>query len=142
MFALALGAIFAHKLGYIDGDTVIRLVTGMNGLMDGLVRQPDAQGLSSRAPAPARPGGSQAWSMVLSGLVYAGLWAFAPIPVAIWGGRRVWRGRGDARLLPVAAGQGESRLIQAFFEAAPRRQEVRREGSGSGSQESPKREFQ
>ena len=27
-----------------------------------------------------------AWAMVLSGLVYAGLWAFAPIPVAIWGG--------------------------------------------------------
>ncbi len=24
-----------------------------------------------------------AWSQVLSGLVYAGLWAFAPIPVAI-----------------------------------------------------------
>jgi hypothetical protein len=23
------------------------------------------------------------WSMVLSGLVYAGLWAFAPIPLAI-----------------------------------------------------------
>ena len=27
-----------------------------------------------------------AWSMVLSGFVYAGLWSFAPIPVAIWGG--------------------------------------------------------
>lgn len=26
------------------------------------------------------------WSLVLSGLVYAGLWAFAPIPVAIAGG--------------------------------------------------------
>ena len=59
------------------------------------------------------------WSMVLSGLVYAGLWAFAPIPVASGGRVRRGRGRdsGDARLLPVAAGQGESRLIQAFFEA-------------------------
>ena len=28
MFALTLGAIFAHKLGYIDRDTVIRVVTG------------------------------------------------------------------------------------------------------------------
>jgi hypothetical protein len=27
-----------------------------------------------------------AWSLVLSGLIYAGLWAFAPIPVAISGG--------------------------------------------------------
>jgi len=26
------------------------------------------------------------WSLVLSGLVYAGLWAFAPIPVAVVGG--------------------------------------------------------
>ena len=32
MFALALGAIFAHKLGYIDRDTVIRVVTGLTGL--------------------------------------------------------------------------------------------------------------
>ncbi|MNL79221.1 hypothetical protein D3C87_2057760 [compost metagenome] len=27
-----------------------------------------------------------AWSLVLSGLVYAGLWAFAPLPVAVVGG--------------------------------------------------------
>ena len=27
-----------------------------------------------------------AWSLVLSGLIYGGLWAFAPIPVAISGG--------------------------------------------------------
>ena len=37
----------------------------------------------------ARAGQAQrvsAWSMVLSGLVYAGLWAFAPLPVAVWVG--------------------------------------------------------
>jgi len=26
------------------------------------------------------------WTFVPSGLVHAGLWAFVPIPVAIWGG--------------------------------------------------------
>jgi hypothetical protein len=30
-----------------------------------------------------------AWSLVLSGLVYAGLWAFAPIAVATWAGMAV-----------------------------------------------------
>jgi hypothetical protein len=33
IIALALGATFARKLGYIDGDTVTRLVIGVNGLM-------------------------------------------------------------------------------------------------------------
>ena len=33
MIALALGATFARKLGYIDGDTVTRVVIGMIGLM-------------------------------------------------------------------------------------------------------------
>lgn len=33
ILALAIVATFARKLGYIDGDTVIRLVIGVNGLM-------------------------------------------------------------------------------------------------------------
>ena len=33
MATVALGAIFAHKLGYIDGDTFLRVVIGINGLM-------------------------------------------------------------------------------------------------------------
>ena len=33
IIALALGATFARQLGYIDGDTVTRVVIGMNGLM-------------------------------------------------------------------------------------------------------------
>lgn len=37
----------------------------------------------ARARKSTRVGG---WSMVLSGLIYAGLWAFAPIPVAIVAG--------------------------------------------------------
>ena len=126
MFALALGAIFAHKLGYIDRDTVIRVVTGPTGLWMAWYgnRIPKTVVPSARAGQAQRVA---AWSLVLSGLVYAGLWAFAPIPVAAIGRERRGRGgnRGDARLLPVAAGQGESRLIQAFFEARqPRWQKV------------------
>ena len=26
------------------------------------------------------------WSLAISGLIYAGLWAFAPFEVALWGG--------------------------------------------------------
>lgn len=85
IIALALGATFARKLGYIDGDTVTRVVIGMNGLMIAWYgnRMPKAFAPSARARQVARVGG---WSMALSGLVYAGLWAFAPIPVAIIGG--------------------------------------------------------
>jgi hypothetical protein len=81
MFALALGASFAHKLGYIDRDTVIRMVTGPTGLWMAWYgnRIPKTVVPSARAGQAQRVA---AWSLVLSGLVYTGLFAFAPIPVA------------------------------------------------------------
>ena len=85
MFALALGAIVAHKLGSIDRDTVIRVVTGPTGLWMAWY----GNRIPKNVVPNARAGQAQrvaAWSLVLSGLVYAGLWAFAPIPVAIWVG--------------------------------------------------------
>jgi hypothetical protein len=85
IIALALGATFARKLGYIDSDTVTRVVIGINGLMIAWFgnRMPKAVVPNAYARQVTRIGG---WAMVLSGLVYAGLWAFAPIPVAIVGG--------------------------------------------------------
>ena len=82
IIALALGATFARELGYIGGDTVTRVVVGANGLMIAWFgnRMPKIFAPSASARRVTRVGG---WSMVLSGLVYAGLWAFAPIPVAI-----------------------------------------------------------
>lgn len=83
--ALALGATFARKLGLIDGDTVVRLVIGLNGLMVAWFgnRMPKNFVPDIRARQAARVGG---WSMVLSGVVYAGFWAFAPIQTAVIGG--------------------------------------------------------
>jgi hypothetical protein len=83
--ALALGATFAREQGLIDGDTVTRVVIGMNGLMIAWYgnRMPKAVVPNAYARQAARIAG---WAMVLSGLVYAALWAFAPIPVAIAGG--------------------------------------------------------
>ena len=82
---LAIGATVARKLGYIDGDAVTRLVIGANGLMIAWngnlmpkVFVPNAGARQARRVA--------GWSLVLSGLVYAALWAFAPIPVAAIGG--------------------------------------------------------
>ncbi|SFR86690.1 hypothetical protein SAMN05216570_0128 [Dyella sp. OK004] len=86
MLALALGATFAHKLGYIDRDTVTRVVIGIIGLWMAWYgnRMP-----KTMVPVPACAGQARrvaSWSLVLSGLVYAGLWAFAPIPVATTAG--------------------------------------------------------
>jgi hypothetical protein len=85
ILAVALCSVAARKLGYIDGEMVTRLVIGLNGLMIAW------QG--NRLPKTFVPGAGArrarrvaAWSLVLSGLVYAGLFAFAPIPVAVMGG--------------------------------------------------------
>ena len=85
MIALALVATQARKLGYVDADTVTRVVVGVNGLMIAWYgnRMPKTFVPSASARQARRVGGS---SMALSGLVYAGLWAFAPIDTAIFGG--------------------------------------------------------
>ena len=85
MLVLAIVATLARKAGYLDHDTVLRLVIGANGLMIAWFgnRMPKAFVPSACARQVRRVGG---WAMTVSGLVYAGLWAFAPIPVATWGG--------------------------------------------------------
>ena len=82
---LALGATYARKLGYIEAETVTRLVLGATGLMVAWFgnRMPKTFVPSTRARQAQRVGG---WSMALSGLAYAGLWAFAPFDVALIGG--------------------------------------------------------
>ena len=85
IIALALVATLARKAGYVDGDTVTRVVIGVNGLMIAWYgnRMPKALAPSPRARQVARVAG---WSFVLSGIVYAGFWVFAPIQVAVIGG--------------------------------------------------------
>lgn len=79
---LAAVATLARQQGYIDEDASIRLVLGVTGLM--LVwygnRAPKAFIPDARTRQAARFSG---WSMVLSGLVYAVLWGFAPFSVAL-----------------------------------------------------------
>jgi hypothetical protein len=85
---LALGATIAHKLGYVESDTVVRLVIGINGLMIAWYgnRIPKRFAPNACTRQAQRVAG---WSQVLSGLTYAGLWAFAPMDVAIWAGMAV-----------------------------------------------------
>jgi hypothetical protein len=85
MFALALGTSFLNKQGYINHDTVIRVLTGASGLWLAWFgnRMPKTFVRSTQGRQAQR---FAARSYVLSGLVYAGLWAFAPIPVATWVG--------------------------------------------------------
>lgn len=79
---LALTATFVRKLGYLDSETARRLVTGANGLVVAWMgnRMPKAFVPSACARRIRHVGG---WSLFLSGLAYAGLWAFAPISVAV-----------------------------------------------------------
>jgi hypothetical protein len=82
---LALAALVARNLGYLDPETVTRLVIGFNGLMVAWYgnRMPKSFVPSAAARQVRRVGG---WSVTLSGLVYTALWAFAPIPVAVAAG--------------------------------------------------------
>ena len=82
---VALVASWARKLGYLEADTVTRMVIGLTGIMIASFgnRLPKTFVPSSRARQARRVA---AWSLVLSGLAYAGLWAFAPIPIAVAGG--------------------------------------------------------
>jgi len=85
MIGIALAASLARQQGWLDSEAVNRIVMGTIGLM--LVwsgnRMPKTFAPAAAARQVNRIGG---WSMVLSGLVYAGLWAFAPTDVALIGG--------------------------------------------------------
>jgi hypothetical protein len=85
IIALALCASFARRLGYVDSDTGLRVVLGVNGLIVAWYgnRMPKKFVPSARARQAARVGG---WSMVLSGVAYALLWIFAPIQLALLAG--------------------------------------------------------
>jgi hypothetical protein len=81
ILVVALVARYARELGHVDGETTTRLVIGLTGLMVAWAgnRMPKAIAPDQWIRQARRIGG---WSLVSSGLVYAGLWAFAPIPVA------------------------------------------------------------
>jgi hypothetical protein len=81
MIALAFVAAYAHRQGYIDDDMKIRVIA-MNGLWIAWYgnRIPKTFVPIACALAAKRVIG---WSMVLSGLVYAGVFAFAPMPLAL-----------------------------------------------------------
>jgi hypothetical protein len=88
MLVLAVCAVVARRLGYIDRDTAERIFLGVVGLWMAWYgnRIPKTFVRSAQARQAKRVAG---WSQVVSGLAYAGLWAFAPIPVAIWAGTAV-----------------------------------------------------
>ncbi|MFC3813833.1 hypothetical protein [Lysobacter sp. GCM10012299] len=82
---LALAAKYARTLGYIEDETVTRIVMCAIGLMVAWFgnRMPKKFVPNASARRAARVGG---WSMALSGLIYAALWVFAPTQVAVVGG--------------------------------------------------------
>lgn len=106
---LAIGATLARNVGFVEADTVTRVVYGSIGLMTAWYgnRIPKAFVASAQARRAKRVAG---WSMVLSGLIYAGMWAFSPIPVAIWGGT-------GAILAGIAATIGYCLLLQSKAKA-------------------------
>lgn len=78
----ALGVRLARETGYLEAETGTRIVISLIGLMVAWFgnQMPKAFVPAAWARKVRRVGG---WAMALSGLVYAGLWAFAPIPVAV-----------------------------------------------------------
>ena len=85
IIVLALGATWARQQGHIDTETTTRIVLGATGLMIAWWgnRAPKAFVRDPRGRQVTRVAG---WSLAISGLIYAGLWAFAPFNVALIGG--------------------------------------------------------
>lgn len=82
---LALIASFARTKGWIDHETTTRIVLGATGLMIASFgnRIPKTLAPSVCARQIQRVAG---WSLAISGLIYSGLWIFAPVDLAVIGG--------------------------------------------------------
>lgn len=85
LMAAALAATGALQAGWIDDDTVTRIVMGGTGLLLAWSgnRMPKRWAPQAAARRVNRVSG---WSMAISGLVYGALWVFAPFDVALWAG--------------------------------------------------------
>ncbi len=89
---LALGLSSARSAGHVDHDTVTRIVLGATGLMVAWFgnMMPKRFVPSALARKVHRVGG---WSLVISGLIYAAAFGFAPIQTAVYiGGGAVLAG--------------------------------------------------
>ena len=85
---VAICTVLSHKMGYLSGDAVMRWLFSVNGIMIAWYgnRIPKKVVRSAQARQATRVAG---WSMAFSGLIYAALWAFAPMSVAFSGGTAV-----------------------------------------------------
>ncbi len=85
IIVVALAASYARTIGMMDQESVERVVLGVTGLMVAAFgnRLPKTFAPSETARKVNRVGG---WSLAISGLIYAVLWAFAPFQVALVGG--------------------------------------------------------
>ena len=83
ILVLALVASSARSRGLIDQEMTMRIVLGATGLMVVAFgnRIPKTFASSEGARKAKRVAG---WSMVISGLIYALAFAFAPMDIAIW----------------------------------------------------------
>jgi hypothetical protein len=78
---VSLSAAFLRREGIIDHDTTLRVVA-MNGLVVAYYGNsiPKVVAPSAYIRQVTRFAG---WALVLTGLVYAAFWAFAPLPLAM-----------------------------------------------------------
>jgi len=81
--------VLAHKRGLIDGETTMRGVLATIGLMlaalgNRIPKSQDGQPLPTVPLAVLRQKTMRAagWAMMLGGLVFSGVWLFAPIDLA------------------------------------------------------------
>lgn len=83
VLVIALLASLARARGLIDPETTTRIVLGATGLMIVAFgnRIPKTFASSEAARKSKRVAG---WSMVISGLIYAAAFVFAPMQAAIW----------------------------------------------------------
>lgn len=88
MLAAAAGLRYAESVGLLGPDSARRtlqvliglMLAGYANLMPKQIGKAGASPLAlARTQSALRVGG---WSLTLAGLVYAGLWALAPLPVA------------------------------------------------------------
>lgn len=85
ILVLALGLSSARSAGHVDTDTVTRIVLGATGLMVAWFgnMMPKRFVPSALARRVHRVGG---WSLVVSGLIYAGAFVVLPIQTAVFVG--------------------------------------------------------
>jgi drug/metabolite transporter (DMT)-like permease len=82
LLTVAAGLTYARRMGWVDIDLPARGTMIASGMLVAIYGNAIPKAIRATSPGARSVQRVAGWAFVLSGLAYAAIWAFAPLPIA------------------------------------------------------------